>query len=96
VHVAFGLIGADQGNERFRGRFRFLKELLRCGHPANEIDESVIQPHELRPVPIAWLGYRTRNLEFRDISILIVLVESHYIVGTIEDLIYMEFRDRLI
>jgi len=96
VHVAFRFLGADQGYEKFWSHLRFLKELLRCGHPANEIDESVIQPHELRPVPIAWLWYHILNLEFRDLSILIVMVESHSIVGTIEDLIYMEFRDRLI
>jgi len=45
VDVAVRLIGADQGKEIFWGRFRFLKELMGCRHPADEIDEVVIQPH---------------------------------------------------
>ena len=96
VHVAFGLIGADQGYERLWGSLWFLKELMRCGDPTDKIDESVIQPHELRPVSIAWPGCRSRNLEFRDLSILIFVVESQHIVGRFEYLIDMEFRDRLI
>ena len=63
--VARSLIDADQGNERFWGRLRALKELMRFGCPSssNEIDESVIQPDELLPVLIGWFWYPSEGVE---------------------------------
>jgi hypothetical protein len=55
VHVTVGVIGANQGYERFWGLLRTLKELMSYGCTAYEIDQSVIQPHEFGPVSIAWL-----------------------------------------
>jgi hypothetical protein len=63
VHVAVGLIGTDQGKERFWGRLRLLKELMGCGYPSNQIDKTVIQPHEFWPESIAWLRYPTQTFE---------------------------------
>ena len=65
VHVAEGLIDADQGNKRFWRRLRALKELMRFGCPSssNEIDESVIQPDELLPVSIGRFWYASQRVE---------------------------------
>jgi hypothetical protein len=63
--VARSLIDADLGNERFWGRLRALKELMRFRSPSssNEIDESVIHPDELLPVLIGWFGFTSQSVE---------------------------------
>jgi hypothetical protein len=65
VQVAEGLIDADQGNKRFWGHLRALKELMRFGYPSssNEIDESVIHPDELLPLTICWFWYPSQRVD---------------------------------
>ena len=99
VQVAVRLIGANQGQERFWGRLRFLKELMSCGYPSNKIDEPVIQPHEFWPVSIAWFGHPTQAFEWKRFSTLVLVVEGQHFLGCrgqLEDLKHMEFGDGLI